>query len=47
MVFANYMGLNGFDKIAPTLGLTRVEGRVHSIRDKGLGLGYIVGLGFL
>ena len=36
----------GFDRIPPTLGLTMVGGRVHSNRDKGLGLGYIVGLGF-
>ena len=38
--------LEGFDRIPPTLGLTRVKGRVHSNRNKGLELEYIVGLGF-
>ena len=40
------MGPWGFDRIPPTLELTRVGGRIYSNRDKGLGLGYIVGLGF-
>ena len=33
---------DGFDRIPPMLGLTRVGGRVHSNRDKGLGLGFRV-----